>query len=90
MLKFDAIEESNLTLILTEAVTNILRHSQGDTVTFTLQQTPEARIFKIHSNGPVPSFQKGNGLRGIEERVASLGGQLMLSTQDGFQLEVHL
>lgn len=75
--------ENELTLIVTEACTNILRYSNGDQVEITL--TPHK--IAITDNGTQQhTFMKGNGLSGIEERLAQLGGTLSIERNAGFGL----
>jgi two-component system sensor histidine kinase DesK len=87
--------ESSLILILKEAITNILRHSNGDHVTVKTQKTDDALLLTIFDNGShylgtnkEPLFS--NGLKGIIERVSELKGDFSINTQQGFELSIHL
>jgi two-component system sensor histidine kinase DesK len=87
--------ESSLLLILKEAVTNILRHSNGDHVMIKTQQTEQSFQLSIFDNGThftdenkKPLFS--NGLTGIIERVNELNGQFTIDTQKGFELIINL
>jgi two-component system sensor histidine kinase DesK len=87
--------ESSLLLILKEAVTNILRHSNGDRVMIKTQQTEKSILLTIFDNGThfkdknkKPLFS--NGLTGIVERVNALNGQFTIDTNKGFELNIIL
>jgi two-component system sensor histidine kinase DesK len=87
--------ESSLLLIIREAITNILRHSNGDNVIAKTQQTEDSLCLTICDNGShyqdenrEPKFS--NGLIGIVERVRELDGQFTINTQQGFELNINL
>jgi two-component system sensor histidine kinase DesK len=87
--------ESSLLLILREAITNILRHSNGDNVVVKTQQTEDTFLLIIFDNGThysgtnkKPLFS--NGLKGIIERTNKLGGSFSLNTEKGFELNINL
>jgi two-component system sensor histidine kinase DesK len=44
----------------------------------------------ITDNGSHPKLQEGNGLRGMRERVQSLGGRLSITTGPGVSLLIEL
>lgn len=78
--------ENELTLMLTEACTNILRYSNGDKVEISL--TPHK--ITISDNGIAANTpSKGNGLQGIEERLVPLGGKLIIDAANGFRLTME-
>ncbi|MER7670499.1 histidine kinase [Kitasatospora sp. NPDC096128] len=76
-------EAGALAWALREAVTNIVRHGEGATVcTVTADESWEGggeryAVLEITDNGPGPGkSQPGNGLSGLEERLALVGGRL--------------
>ncbi|MFJ9841033.1 sensor histidine kinase [Kitasatospora sp. NPDC101155] len=79
-----ATEEAGaLAWALREAVTNIVRHGEGATVcTVTADESWEASgeryaVLEIADDGRGPGkSQAGNGLSGLEERLALVGGRL--------------
>ncbi|GAB1098656.1 sensor histidine kinase [Shewanella algae] len=78
------LAESQLILILTELVSNILRHSDATEAHLSFTLEPQLTIC-LRDNGtirlkPTP----GNGLKGIAERLALLGGELQIDTAKGF------
>ncbi|MER6298380.1 histidine kinase [Kitasatospora sp. NPDC001539] len=76
-------EAGALAWALREAVTNIVRHGEGATVcTVTADESWAAdgeryAVLEIADDGPGPGkSQPGNGLSGLEERLALVGGRL--------------
>ncbi|MER2492668.1 sensor histidine kinase [Catenovulum sediminis] len=81
--------ESTILLIIKEATTNIIRHSQGKNVQLYVAQQADKLTLKIANDGPLSKATSGNGLTGIEERVSELGGQFQLQREQGFALELE-
>ncbi|MDO6579649.1 sensor histidine kinase [Alteromonas stellipolaris] len=63
------LQETQLSLIIKEATTNILRHSKGNQVTLTLQCTNDILNLVIADNGNSRCKTEGNGVQGIRERA---------------------
>ncbi|MDA8310276.1 MAG: sensor histidine kinase [Actinomycetota bacterium] len=91
--------EEPLAWALREAVTNVVRHSRATTCTATLDVAAGAVMMTVADDGVGPprgaarSEASGNGLRGISERVAQVGGALRsgaLGPSGGFYLSVSL
>lgn len=82
----------HLLLIVQEAVTNTLRHSQASEFYLSVQQQDGFLQLMMHDNGKVaPDWKPGNGLTGMKERVASCAGSLVWQVKDGhFYLQVTL
>lgn len=79
--------ESTLCLLLKEACTNILRHSQSQQASLELKQDGNRLVFEICDNGSSnPPFQAGNGINGMRERCQQLNGNLSIDHQNGFCL----
>jgi two-component system, NarL family, sensor histidine kinase DesK len=86
-----ATEETVLCLAVREAVTNIVRHAHATHCTVRFATSPDGyRTLLIADNGAPPNLQEGNGLRGMRERVQSLGGRLSISTDPGVTLLIEL
>jgi two-component system sensor histidine kinase DesK len=73
-----AAEETVLALALREAVTNIVRHAGATTCTLRFVSEAGQRRLLVEDNGQSGELREGNGLRGMRERVESIGGQLSL------------
>jgi len=88
--KSSAMLESSLILMLTEAVTNILKHSNGDTVTIKLEQSDSGVSLYISDNGTVEEVNFGNGLTGITERCQQLNGSVEVEHTHGMCIQINL
>jgi two-component system sensor histidine kinase DesK len=87
-------EETALALVLREAVTNIVRHARATTCRLRFITEAGHRRLVVEDDGQHSIAREGNGLRGMRERVESLGGQFSMErgiTQDrGTRLIVEL
>ena len=79
--------ESQLGLMLTELVTNILRHSNGDNVDIILEQKDGIHLC-VKDNGQCEKFDQGNGIHGIKERCLQLGASCDINHHDGFTVNI--
>ncbi|MDO6571006.1 sensor histidine kinase [Gilvimarinus sp. 2_MG-2023] len=83
--------EAAVILMITECVTNIVRHSSGNKVNISLTSTKKSLSVVVQDNGqPQGSIQKGYGLTGMSERVQALGGTMKIITTDGFTIHTNL
>jgi len=85
-----AMVESSLILMLTEAVTNILKHSNGDKVIIQFEQSDNAINLSISDNGTVDEVSFGNGLTGITERCQQLNGSVEVEYKQGMAIKINL
>jgi two-component system, NarL family, sensor histidine kinase DesK len=83
-------EESVVSLLVREAVTNIIRHASASSCKIELQQNDGKTILAIEDNGRGGIRQEGNGLRGMRERVASLGGAFHVDSRHGTRLMIEI
>ncbi|QEE61688.1 histidine kinase [Salinibacterium sp. dk2585] len=66
-----------LAMVVREATTNILRHSSASTVWIRLRDVAGGTELLIGNNGAdAAASGQGNGLTGLRERLAAVGGQL--------------
>jgi two-component system, NarL family, sensor histidine kinase DesK len=80
-----------------EGVTNIVRHSRARTTTITVTRRGDDASLEIIDDGAGPGLPdglpsaQGNGLRGLDERVALSGGTVTAGprTEGGFRLGVR-
>ncbi|PPJ40948.1 MULTISPECIES: sensor histidine kinase [unclassified Pseudoxanthomonas] len=87
-----AVAES-LLRIVQECLTNAARHANADTLTVSLQKEDAGMHLHIEDDGRLKGrVREGNGLSGIRERVAALGGDLRLgsSATGGLRVDVRL
>lgn len=75
-----------------EAVSNILRHSNADSVSILLREHPGFYQLCVEDNGSVAakSLDGGIGLENMRERVEALGGTLRIRTEQGFQIFITI
>ncbi|MGL5866655.1 MAG: sensor histidine kinase [Dermatophilaceae bacterium] len=76
--------------IAQEAVTNVLRHASATRALVRVSRDAGALLLDIEDDGQVTGqFRAGNGLIGMRERAASLGGHLDVRASPGCGLRVH-
>ena len=72
--------ESGLAMVLREAVTNIARHAQADEAMIALRIEAGDVLLEVADDGRGGVAANGNGLSGMRERVAALGGTLHIDS----------
>jgi len=85
-----AAEETVLALAIREAVTNIVRHARAKTCRLRFVTENGRRKLLVEDDGEHPLAREGNGLRGMRERVESLGGSLSVEREHGTRLLIEL
>lgn len=85
-----AAEETVLALALREAVTNIVRHARASTCRVRFLSEHGLHRLVVEDDGRNAGESEGNGLRGMRERVESLGGTLQLVCEHGTRLLIEL
>jgi signal transduction histidine kinase len=79
----------DLFLVVKEALTNALRHSQAAEVRLRLAEAAGTLTFEISDNGrgldsaEASGSRRGNGLKNMRERVKKLGGDFRLISAPG-------
>jgi two-component system sensor histidine kinase DesK len=89
-LEMPPASERVLALIVREAVTNIMRHSQAKTCRLALFQAEGAYRLEISDDGRGGTHEEGIGMRSIRTRAEALGGTAVWSSAIGTQLSVRL
>jgi two-component system nitrate/nitrite sensor histidine kinase NarX len=87
--------EQALYRIAQEALNNALKHAHAEHITVSLSKQKQSVILSITDDGigfnPSVARERGGlGLRGIEERVAQLSGQLILKSAPGAGTQVRI
>jgi two-component system, NarL family, sensor histidine kinase DesK len=90
MPKLSPAEDTVLSLLVREAVTNVIRHASASCCRIALQQNDKQTMLTIDDDGRGGVFHEGNGLRGMHERVESLGGQLKINSARGTRLLIAI
>lgn len=83
-------EETVLSLIVREAVTNIVRHAHASHCRITLERNDNRMALLVEDDGRGGIRQEGSGLRGMRERVESLGGTFHIVSEEGTRLVVEV
>jgi len=78
--------------ITKEAVNNMLKHSNATRMNITLQEHPAFYQLLIHDNGTNISTKTsdGMGLTNIKDRVKGPGGNIKISTDQGFKILISI
>jgi len=83
-------QESALAMVLREAVTNVIRHSQATRCTVEIGRDDQQLLLSVADDGTGGKVVEGAGLSGIRERVRALGGYVQRITTAGSRLLVSI
>src|SRR5262249_23629062 len=86
-LNLSPAQESVVALIMREAVTNVVRHSQARRCWLNLGTNNGNCVLQIDDDGRGGFQVEGNGVRGMRERIEALGGSLARDTAQGTKLK---
>ncbi|AZK48491.1 sensor histidine kinase [Paenibacillus lentus] len=93
-LDISLMNENVLGMCLKEAVTNIVKHSSATACSIIIRPSRGELIVTIQDNGvgvPVNSFYtKGNGLRGMKERLEFVNGSMEITSSGGTMLTIKV
>jgi two-component system sensor histidine kinase DesK len=89
-IRLEPAEESVLSLVLREAITNILRHAGATNCRLEVAADDRRTVLRVEDNGRGHIKREGNGLRGMRERVEALGGRLEIDSHEGTRLMVAI
>jgi PAS domain S-box-containing protein len=82
--RMDASFESAAYFVVSEALTNVMRHADASHVNVTAQRRNSILELEIRDDGSGgASIDAGSGLRGLADRVSALGGLLLLDSPNG-------
>ena len=83
-------QETVLSLILREAITNIVRHAHASQCKISLEQNAGRTTLLVEDDGRGGIRNEGSGLRGMRERVESLNGHLQILSDNGTRLIIEV
>jgi signal transduction histidine kinase len=76
--------ESTAYLVVSEALTNVVKHSRAASAEVSLARTSNLLVVQVRDNGSGGADPaRGTGLTGLADRVAAAGGRLLLSSPAG-------
>ncbi|HET7385873.1 MAG TPA: GAF domain-containing sensor histidine kinase [Nocardioidaceae bacterium] len=83
--RFDAEVESAAYFMVSEALTNVLKHAGADEVRVRLGVRGERLHLEVGDNGAgfVPADVTGTGLAGLSDRIGAVGGELYVRSRPG-------
>ncbi|MFD9699782.1 sensor histidine kinase [Lentzea sp. NPDC059081] len=85
----DVSSGAQLALVVREACTNVLRHSHATWCMIDVADADGEVRMTVTNDGAEKPFAAGNGIRGMTERLASVGGTVSADLSDGvFTLQV--
>ena len=86
--------ETAIHRIIQEAITNVVRHADADRASINVDYGSDMVTLRVDDNGHADpgSLRWGNGLRGMQERAASCGGdlQVLRAPSGGLRVEVTI
>ena len=74
--------EANAYFVITEALTNVVKHSGAQSGKVCIQVVDRALKLDVHDNGIGGARPDGSGLRGVADRIVALGGRLEIDSPD--------
>ena len=89
-LKLAPAQETALSLALREAATNVIRHAAATTCHVKFYAQDGSALMEVQDDGKGGDAPFGNGLSGMRERIAALGGVLKKETERGTRLLIRL
>ncbi|NLU52601.1 MAG: sensor histidine kinase [Clostridiaceae bacterium] len=78
--------------VIKEALANIIKHSDATEASITVRELPAIYQLIIKDNGSSVScnIENGIGLKNISDRVAALGGNVNITSDNGFRIFISI
>ncbi|GGG01515.1 sensor histidine kinase [Paenibacillus abyssi] len=94
MADISLMTENVLSMCLKEAVTNIVKHSSATTCLIAIEPSPTEFVIKVKDNGVgiagESMYFKGNGLRGMKERLEFVNGVMEIVSDAGTMIVLRV
>lgn len=87
-IEFSPKIEAVFAMVLREAVTNMIRHSQATSCSIGFSVRDSLVEMTIEDNGKCGPIQEGSGISGMRDRLRIIGGWLGVDIRDGMCLKV--
>jgi signal transduction histidine kinase len=82
--RFPAAIEATAYFVVSEALANVAKHALADSAQVTIRQLPGRLMIQVSDDGAGGAEPEGgSGLRGLADRVASVGGVLRVDSRPG-------
>jgi two-component system, NarL family, sensor histidine kinase DesK len=88
--QMSAARETVLSLVLREAVTNIVRHARANRCKVLFSTEGDTHLLLVEDDGCGGIAKEGSGLKGMRERIEAMGGTLTVDSKNGTRLTVYL
>ncbi|MBH5319988.1 sensor histidine kinase [Paenibacillus sp. GSMTC-2017] len=88
------LTENVLSMCLKEAVTNVVRHSRAKKCCIAISSTSSELTLSVRDDGVgmnvSPGYYRGNGLRGMKERLEFVNGSLEILSESGTEMIIKV
>lgn len=88
------MNENVLSMCILEAITNIVKHSKAAICTILIEQTESELVVIVKDDGIGLSKSyrnsRGNGIRGMKERLEFVNGSLSISSDEGTKIVIKV
>ena len=82
--RFPAAIEATAYFVVSEALANVAKHAMADGAQVTIRRRRPGRlVVEVSDDGAGGARPEGSGLRGLADRVASVGGVLRVDSPPG-------
>jgi signal transduction histidine kinase len=82
--RFPAAIEATAYFVVSEALANVAKHAMADGAQVTIRGLPGRLVIEVSDDGAGGArAEGGSGLRGLADRVASVGGVLRVDSPPG-------
>ena len=82
--------ESAVALALREAVTNVIRHARATRATIAVAADGSDVVLEVTDDGRGTNGTEGSGLAGMRERIAAVGGEVIVDGSAGTRVRVRV
>jgi two-component system sensor histidine kinase DesK len=82
--------ESELALIIREAITNVIRHAETEKVWIDLKQVANHLTLTISDQGQITAIKEQSGMQNMRTRINQLGGEMNVLSAPSTQLKFTL
>ena len=82
--------ESELALIIREAITNVIRHADTEKVWIVLKQVATQLTLTISDQGKITTTKEQSGMQNMRTRINHIGGEMKIQNNPNTQLQFTL
>ena len=89
--EMEGATRQHLYLVVKEAVANIIKHSNADSVEIDLSKNKSEILLSIKDNGKVEKQESaGLGISNMKHRIEELSGKLEVNTTNGYEIAIKI